>query len=108
MTRYTKTMMLIYLTCEDKAEAKTIAKTLLEENLIACANIHSPVSSIYKWQGKIEEATEAVVILKTQAENYSKVQTRIEELHSYDCPAIIGIRVDQVNEDCLSWLENEL
>ncbi|MDA0771735.1 MAG: divalent-cation tolerance protein CutA [Cyanobacteria bacterium] len=101
-------MILIYLTCENETEAKAIAKQLLDENLIACANIFPQIYSIYKWQGKIEQASESVAILKTKKENYSKLKTRIQELHSYDCPCVVSIPVDKVNEECLSWLINEL
>lgn len=97
-------MLLVYLPCENPDQAKAIARQLLEENLIACANIYPQIQSIYKWQGKIEEAIESVAILKTLPEKYEALKMRVQELHSYDCPCIVGIPVEHLNEECKSWL----
>ncbi|MDD9897828.1 MAG: divalent-cation tolerance protein CutA [Candidatus Melainabacteria bacterium] len=101
-------MLLVYITCENQDEAKSIARQLLEENLIACANIYPQVQSIYKWQGEIEEANEAVMIVKTLPEKYEALKVRVEELHSYDCVCIAGIPAKEINPNFQTWIEKEL
>ena len=77
----------IYATFGSDEEARRVARTLVEERLAACANILAPCQSIYRWQGRIEEAGEVPVLFKTVAEGAEALLARIGELHSYDVPA---------------------
>ncbi|HEX8654405.1 MAG TPA: divalent-cation tolerance protein CutA [Allosphingosinicella sp.] len=79
----------VYATFADDEEARRIGRTCVEERLAACANVLGPVHSIYRWQGRIEEAGEAAALFKTTAEGASKLLARIAELHSYDVPAAV-------------------
>jgi periplasmic divalent cation tolerance protein len=97
-------MILVYITCANLEEAKNIARTVVTEKLAACANIFPQIHSIYSWEGEICEDSEAIIILKAQAENYEKLSKRVTELHSYDCPCVIAIDVKQANAEYLSWL----
>jgi periplasmic divalent cation tolerance protein len=96
----------IYITNENETEAKKIAKHLLEKKLIACANFF-PISSMYWWQGKIEDAKEIALIIKTIKENYNKVKAEVKKIHPYKIPCIIKIDVE-ANEEFEAWLRGEL
>ncbi|MFC1752644.1 divalent-cation tolerance protein CutA [Thermoproteota archaeon] len=99
-------MILIYVPCKDEEQAKTIGKTLLEKRLIACANIF-PISSMYWWQGKIEDGSEAVLLCKTKTQMYDDVARVVKDLHSYETPCIMKIEVD-ANKEYVEWAEQEL
>ena len=90
-----------------EAAEKTVTK-LLEEKLIACANIVPTVQSHYWWEGKIESSTEALVILKTSEEIVSKLEARAIELHPYDTPEFVTIEPESVHEKYLSWVTGAL
>lgn len=98
-------MILVYITCKDKEEAKKISKHLLEKRLIACANIH-PIESLYWWEGKIQEDSEVVVIAKTKEENYNKVKNEVKKIHSYEVPCILKIKAE-ANEEYDKWIKKE-
>ncbi len=99
--------VLFYVTCKDAGEAKNIGKSLLKERLIACCNIFPEMSSFFWWNGKIDEAKEAVVILKTKKTLSQKVIKRIKELHSYECPCIVEIPITSGYRKFLDWIEEE-
>lgn len=81
-------MIMMYVTCPDEATAASISNTLLEEKLIACANL-SPMNSMYFWEDKKETSNEYVALLKTSYKNAPYVEHRVEELHPYDVPCIM-------------------
>lgn len=97
-------LSLIYIPCSNCSEATTIARTLLEERLIACANILDGVTSIYRYEGEVQEATEAVLILKSKTDLYEKIEARVSDLHSYDCPCIIQLDTEQAHAPFLEWV----
>jgi len=97
---------LIYVPCRDEEEAQKITRTLLEEKLIGCANLF-PIKSMYWWEGKIENTSEHITLLKTNDSLVEKVRQRVKEIHSYDVPAIIVINAD-VNKEYLDWLNSNL
>ena len=94
----------IYITAGDEAEARKIGKTLVEEKLAACVNIH-PIKSIYRWEGKIEEEEEIALFVKTKAELADEVIARVKELHSYDVPCIVSFPIEKGYPDYLKWIE---
>jgi periplasmic divalent cation tolerance protein len=81
---------LIWSPFADADQARTVAKALLEEKLIACANIVPGVVSVFEWQGEVTEADEVGVLFKTHADLLDRAVARIEQLHRYESPAIIG------------------
>ncbi len=97
-------MRLVYVTTPDVSAAKAIGRVLVEERLAACINVLPQMSSIYRWQGKIEEAEEAVLIVKTTAERVTDVIARVKALHTYEVPCAISIPVLAGNQDYLSWI----
>ncbi|RLF90709.1 divalent-cation tolerance protein CutA [Thermococci archaeon] len=99
-------MIIVYTTFPDWESAEKIVKTLLEERLIACANLREH-KALYWWQGKIEEDKEVGAILKTKDELWDELRRRLKELHPYTVPVIIKIKVEDVNEEYLKWLVEE-
>jgi len=96
--------MAVLITAPKEEEAVNIAKTLLEEKLAGCINIIRNVRSIYFWQGKIEDDSEVLMIVKTKADLFDKLSERVKSLHSYTVPEIIGIKIKKGSEDYLKWL----
>ena len=81
------------ITTSSKSEAEKIAHTLLEERLIACANVFGPVSSSFWWQGKIDNAEEYLIFMKTEENLFEKLVERVKQLHSYEVPEIIALPI---------------
>lgn len=95
------------LTCKDKPEADKIAKSLLVKHLIACAR-QIPVSSNYRWKGKIKSGKEIVLIMESKLENFSKIEAEIAKLHSYDTFVLEALAVKKISKNASGWLEKEL
>lgn len=95
---------LIYITTQDEDEARKIGRTLVEEKLAACVNIH-PIQSIYRWEGKISEESEAAMLVKTRTELVDRVIGRVKELHSYEVPCIVSSPINSGNPGYLKWIE---
>lgn len=96
--------VLIYITTSSEAEAKEIARALLEARLIAAANILRDAVSLYRWKGEIEEAGECVLIAKTREELAEGAVRKAEEMHSYECPGILVLPVASGNRTYLDWI----
>ena len=100
-------VMFVYVTAADADEAKKIGRQLVEEQLAACANILPGATSIFRWQGKVEEAGEAVMILKTTEQKLERLIERAKALHSSECPCIEALPVVEGNRDFLEWVVRE-
>ena len=96
----------IYITNPTKEEAKKIAKHLLENKLIACANIF-PIENLYWWDGKIAEENEVVLIAKTNEDKFERVKKEVESVHSYKTPCVAKIPV-ALNEKYANWLKESI
>jgi len=103
-----KMYSLIYITTSGEEESKKIAKKLLEERIVACANIIPSMKSFYWWEGEIEEDKESILILKTRSDNLDTIIRRVKDIHSYDIPCILEIPIQNGSEDYLNWLEDSL
>jgi periplasmic divalent cation tolerance protein len=99
--------IVIYITTGSVNEAEKIGRTLVEEKLVACSNIISPIRSIYSWQGKICDDKEALMVLKTKRKLFKQIVKRVEKLHSYDVPEIIAIPIIEGSGKYLSWINEE-
>jgi periplasmic divalent cation tolerance protein len=93
-----------FVTAGSEAEAESIAKTLVEEQLAACVNILSPIRSIYRWEGELIDDQEWLLLIKTRAERFSAVEARVKALHSYQVPEVIALPIVQGSEGYLRWL----
>lgn len=97
----------IYCTVPDKDTAAAIGRKLVEGRLAACVSVGSPVRSIYRWQGVIEETTELEMTIKTAQENYLKVEELILSMHPYEVPEIVMVELDKGLKLYLDWIESE-
>lgn len=100
--------IIILVTAKDKKEATKIARGLLEARLIACANIIGGIQSIFTWQGKIDNAKEAVLILKTKKTLFKKISIKIKSLHSYQTPEIIALPILDGSKNYLDWINSSV
>lgn len=96
--------IIVKTTCASKEEAKYIANILVKERLAACVQLNE-IESIYFWKDEICSDNETLLSIKTKKELFSKVQSRILELHSYDVPQIIEIEVSNISEDYLKFIK---
>ena len=103
-----KRAALIYTPLPDAETARDIAGTLLEENLIACANILGEVESVFRWEGRIESAKEVAVLFKTTSDAIDPAVARLGALHPYSTPAIIGTVCDNAHPETLGWLVEQV
>lgn len=94
----------VYVTAGSADEARLIGRALVIERLAACANVIDGAHSIYMWEGKLEEAPEAVLLLKTRGSLAPEITTRVKALHSYACPCIAVWPVQGGNQDYLDWI----
>jgi len=95
---------LIWCPFADEAGAAAAAQQLLDEGLVACANILPPMRSLYTWQGERGEAVEVAVLFKTDASLLERATARLAEIHPYDTPAVLGWRVDAAPPPTAEWL----
>ncbi len=95
-------------TTETKADAQAIADALVERRLAACGQIIGPITSTYRWQGKVETAEEWLCVIKSRRELYDALEAAILELHPYDVPEILVTPVIGGSESYLDWLDGVL
>ncbi|MCS7279508.1 MAG: divalent-cation tolerance protein CutA [Thermodesulfobacteriaceae bacterium] len=100
-------VVFIYVTFPSEEEAKKIGKILLEERLCACINLYSQVKSFYWWEGKIEEATESILIVKTRKALAKKVEETILKYHSYTVPCIMVFSAEEGFKPFIEWIYRE-
>jgi len=98
------TYVIVIVTTSSKQEAEKIAQHLLNQRLIACANIIGPVSSIFHWSGKTEHAEEYLMLLKSRKDLFEKLAETVKALHSYEVPEILVLPVVGGSEEYLDWL----
>ena len=99
--------IVIFVTTGSEAEAETIARALVEERLAACVNILNPARSIYRWEGKITDDREWLLVIKTQHERFAAVEEKVKALHSYQVPEVIALPILQGSTPYLHWLTQE-
>jgi periplasmic divalent cation tolerance protein len=100
--------VVVIITTPNKEEAVKIVRSLLKEGLIACANIVGPVSSLFWWQGKIDEENEFLVFMKSHKSLFERLSERVKEIHSYDVPEIIALPIIEGSPTYLDWLKTSL
>ena len=94
----------VYMTAGSLEEAKNISQILVEQNLAACVNLIENMTSIYKWEDKLEEGQEVVMIVKTRKTLMPKLIETVNRLHGYDCPCILELPIQGGNPDFLKWI----
>lgn len=98
--------IVVFVTTSSEEEASKIARELVEQRLVACANILGRVRSVFSWEGKVADEQEALMVLKTQDHRFDKLSHKIKELHSYSVPEIIAIPISKGLPEYLQWVRN--
>ena len=96
--------VVVLVTAGSAEEAGRIGRTLVEERLVACANVVGPIRSIYRWQGAIEDASEHLLLLKGRAADTAAIETRVRALHGYEVPEVLALEVHDGSAPYLAWL----
>jgi periplasmic divalent cation tolerance protein len=96
-----------YITAPSRDVAETIGRALVEERLVACVNIIAGMRSIYRWEGKVETASEVVLIAKSHTSRFKQLTKRVKELHPYACPCIVAWPIEAGYQPYLDWLAQE-
>src|SRR2546427_6495268 len=99
--------VVVLVTCGSRAEAQRIAREVVSQRLAACANmLDIPVHSVYRWKGKVENAREFLLLIKTSAKRLAALQAEVERLHSYDVPEFIALPIIAGSRAYLKWLSD--
>ena len=96
--------LLVITNLPDAESARALATKLVEQRLAACANILSPCLSIYRWEGRLEEAEEVPLLIKTRAARYAALEEAIRAYHPYELPEIVAVRIEKGLPDYLAWV----
>ena len=99
--------LLVITNLPDAASAAALAEALIEARLAACVNVLAPCSSVYRWQGKTEVATETPVLIKTTAGRYALLEAAIRQLHPYELPEIVAVSIEHGLPEYLAWVAAE-
>lgn len=100
--------IVVFSTCGSEAEAERIASHLIERNLAACVNVIAPVRSFYRWKGEVEDATEWLLMIKSDRSLFDEVRAALESAHSYELPEVLALPVVAGSPNYLAWLDREL
>jgi periplasmic divalent cation tolerance protein len=100
----TEEVRVVFVTAPDAETGARIARALVEERLIACANLVPGVRSIYRWEGKIADEAEVLLVLKTPASRCAEVAARVKALHPYALPEVVALPVVDGSEAYLDWV----
>ncbi|WP_374249090.1 divalent-cation tolerance protein CutA [Thermomonas sp.] len=98
------TALLCLCTCPDMATAERIAGTLVEEQLAACVNLLPGVTSLYRWQGRLQRDAEVLLLIKTTRDRYPALQARLPQLHPYELPELLAVEAADGLPAYLHWL----
>ena len=99
---------LVLTTLPNADKAVEVARVLVEERLIACANIVPAVRSIYRWQDKIQDENEVLVVMKTKSDQIERLKARILELHPYEVPEVLAMPIENGYAGYLEWISKSL
>jgi periplasmic divalent cation tolerance protein len=100
--------LLLRCTCPTREAASAIATALIEERLAACVNQLPGVKSLYRWEGRVEDDDELMLLIKTTASQYPAVEAMIRSLHPYEVPEIIGIPLTIGSDAYFDWIRNSV
>ena len=99
--------ILVMITAGSEEEAERIAKALLDERLVACANLIGGIRSLYRWKGEVCDDREILLLCKTERRLFSRLSKRVKSIHSYEVPEIIGLPLIEGWRPYFAWIEQE-
>ena len=100
--------IIVLTSCDSAKQAAKLARHLVEQRVAACVNILPKGRSIYRWNGKLEEAAEQLLMIKTRRDLFGSLRAEIEKVHTYEVPEIIAIPVVEGSDAYLGWIDKEL
>jgi len=98
--------LLVLVTTANKQEAEKIANHLLNDKLIACANIFGPVTSLFQWSGNVDRAEEYLTFMKSKKDLFERLTEAVKTIHSYEVPEILAFQVTDGSRTYLDWLQS--
>jgi len=99
-----KLVRIVLMTAGNQEQANRIARVLVDEGLAACVNVVGPIRSVYRWHDAVEDETEYLLLAKTRAALYARLERRVKELHSYEVPEVLAISPSSGSARYLQWL----
>jgi len=100
--------IVVLTACDSEKQAEKLAHTLVDQHLAACVNILPKGRSIYRWEGKIEDSTEWLLLIKSRRDLFTTLRAEIQRVHSYEVPEVVAIPVVDGSEAYLGWLDGQL
>jgi periplasmic divalent cation tolerance protein len=100
--------IVVLTTCDSEKQAEKLARTLVDQRLAACVNILPKARSIYRWEGKIEDSAEWLLMIKSRRDLFTALRAEIQKIHTYEMPEVIAIPVVDGSEAYLGWLDGQL
>jgi len=97
-------LVVVLMTAADRDEANRIAEMLVNSRLAACVQVLPEIHSVYRWKGKVERATETLLLAKTTSDRFDELDRAVREIHSYDTPEIVALSVNAASAPYLKWL----
>jgi periplasmic divalent cation tolerance protein len=98
---------IVFSTSANMAEARKIARSVVESRLAACVQLVPGITSVYRWEGSMQEGEEVLLLFKTTEERLPELKKRITELHSYDTPEFVAVPVCSALDKYLAWLQDQ-
>ena len=100
--------LIVFTTFASEADAARVARALLEERLVACANLLPGGRSIYRWRDEVKDEREVVVLMKTRKQDWAALVSRLHDLHPYDTPECVAVRIAAGAPKYMAWLDDAL
>jgi periplasmic divalent cation tolerance protein len=100
--------IIVFVTCESKQQAETIAQALVTDKLAACVNVLPGVRSCYVWKAQLTWSEEVLLLIKTVRGRFDQVKDRVKALHSYEVPEIVGVSIDAAFDKYADWIEDSV
>ena len=100
--------IMLLCTCPDRETAASLAHKILQDSLAACINILPGIESVYRWQGKVEQDTEVLMLIKSLSRAADELERIITQNHPYELPEIITVPIDAGSNDYLQWITNNV
>jgi periplasmic divalent cation tolerance protein len=100
--------IIVFVTCDSKEQAETIAQTLIAEKLAACVNVIPGVRSCYTWESNTTWSDELLLLIKTTRGRFDQLQERVRALHSYSLPEIVSVTIDDAFDKYIAWIDRSV